>query len=258
MINEGLQHGTTSAPTRAHIIEWCRFAMNDLPAQMVRNAWRYADSSWFPLPTPAAGDNDDDTESDDESVNKNAADNADNKLDNEEEESEENNESSSGVYFSADSSANEPVDVLPSTHNKKEEEDNESSDSDNKLAPPLPSTHDFVAALESNTSNTITTLYGYKTLLFHEVLYRYKVFIIPMHMKKHGRLDTGDTGRALASSSNVQLQVCTLENSVRLRTLRTDTPVLQYSVEQSTQYHTVAEYSTGAHKCSTSVCNRRT
>ena len=111
MINEGLQHGTSSAPTRAHIFEWCRFAMNDLPTQMVRNASRHAEYSWFPLPTPAAGDNDDDTESDDESVN-NAADNDDNKLDDEEEELVENNESSSGVYFSAESIVNEPVNAL--------------------------------------------------------------------------------------------------------------------------------------------------
>ena len=153
MINEGLQHGTTSALTRAHIIEWCHFAMNDLPAQMVRNAWRHAEYSWFPLLTLAAGDNDDDTESDDGSVS-NAADNADNKLDYEEEELEENNESSSGDYFSTDSSVNEPpVDALPSTHNKKEEKDNESSDSDDESVPPLPSTHDFVAALGSNASN---------------------------------------------------------------------------------------------------------
>jgi hypothetical protein len=54
--------------------------MNDLPTQLVRNEWRHVAYSWFPLPTPAAGDNDD-TESDYESVN--AADNADNKLDNE-------------------------------------------------------------------------------------------------------------------------------------------------------------------------------
>ena len=40
--------------------------------------------------------------------------------------------------------------------NKKEEEDNESSDSDDKSVPPLPSTNDFVAALESNASNQET------------------------------------------------------------------------------------------------------
>ena len=146
---EGLQHGTTSAPTRALIIQWCRFAMNDLTAQMVRNAWRHAEYSWFPLPTPTAGDNDD-TESDGESVN-NVADNAD-KLDDDDEELEE----SSSVYFSANSSVNEAVDMLPSTRNKKEEEDNESSDSDDESVPPLPSTNYSVAALESNASNQET------------------------------------------------------------------------------------------------------
>ena len=79
---------------------------------MVRNAWRNAEYSWFPLPTSAAGNNDDDTESDNESVNNNAADKADNELDDDEGESEENNESSSGVSFSTDSSVNEPVDAL--------------------------------------------------------------------------------------------------------------------------------------------------
>ena len=142
MINEGMPHWTISAPTRAHISESCRFAMNDLPAQMVRNAWRHAEYSWFPLPAPAAGNNDGNTESDGESVN-NAADNADNKLDDEEEEWEENKKSSSGVYF----------DALPSTHNKKAEEDNDSSDSDNESVPVLPPTHDFIAALESNARN---------------------------------------------------------------------------------------------------------
>jgi hypothetical protein len=36
MILEGLEHGTTSPPTRADIIWWCRFAMNDLLEQMVK------------------------------------------------------------------------------------------------------------------------------------------------------------------------------------------------------------------------------
>ena len=132
---------------------------------MVRNAWRHAEYSWFPLPTPAAGDNDD-TESDDESV-KNAADNAENEWDHEEEELEENIgsniESSSAVYFSADSSVNEAVNTLPSTHNKKNVEDNECSshlfspsESDDESVLPLPSTLDFIAALESDASNQET------------------------------------------------------------------------------------------------------
>ena len=55
-----------------------RYAMNDLPAQMVRNAWRHAEYSWF-QPTPATGNNDEDTGSDNESLD-NAADNADNEM----------------------------------------------------------------------------------------------------------------------------------------------------------------------------------
>ena len=76
---------------------------------MVRNAWRHAEYSWFPLPTTAAGNNDD-AASDGESVN-NVADNADKELDNDEEELEE----SSAVYFSANSSVKEAVNMLPST-----------------------------------------------------------------------------------------------------------------------------------------------
>ncbi len=49
--------------------------MADLPEQMVRNAWRQAEYSWFP-PPPAA-DNDGD-----ELDNTNAADNDDGELDN--------------------------------------------------------------------------------------------------------------------------------------------------------------------------------
>ena len=119
MILEDLEHGTTSPPTRADIIRWCRFAMNDLPEQMVRNAWRHAEYSWFPLPPPAP-DNDhvvnqfDDDDDNDDNVS----------------DSEENsdNESSSSHMLS-------------------------SSDSDDEAMPPLPSTHDFVAALENNALN---------------------------------------------------------------------------------------------------------
>jgi hypothetical protein len=56
MMLEGLEHGTTSSPTRADIIRWCRFAMNhDLPEQMVKNAWRHAEYSW--CSPPPANDN---------------------------------------------------------------------------------------------------------------------------------------------------------------------------------------------------------
>jgi hypothetical protein len=129
---------------------------------MVRNAWRHAEYSWFPLPTPAAGDNDD-TESDDESVN--AADNADNKLNDDEEELEENTESnneSSSAVFSRQTAVSTKLSIRsPQPFTKKKEKDKESSshlfsssESDNKSV--LPSTHDFVAALESNASNQET------------------------------------------------------------------------------------------------------
>ena len=133
MILEGLEHGTTSPPTRADIIRWCRFAMNDLPEQMVKNAWRHAEYSWFPPPPLAAAPN-----GDEELDNANAAppDNQDNELDdndsdnNESDDEEEDNESSSHLFSS--------------------------SDREDEALPPLPSTHDFVAALESNVNHKIS------------------------------------------------------------------------------------------------------
>ncbi len=53
MLTEGLAYGTTSPPTRENILEWTRIAVNDLPEQMVQNAWRHGQYSWFP-PAPAA------------------------------------------------------------------------------------------------------------------------------------------------------------------------------------------------------------
>jgi hypothetical protein len=47
MIAEGLANGTTSPPTREHIVAWVQTAMNNLPAQMIRNAWRHGQYSWF-------------------------------------------------------------------------------------------------------------------------------------------------------------------------------------------------------------------
>ena len=53
IIAEGLANGTTSPPTRENITDWTRIATNSLPAQMIRNAWRHGQYSWFP-PAPAA------------------------------------------------------------------------------------------------------------------------------------------------------------------------------------------------------------
>jgi hypothetical protein len=53
MITEGLANGTTSPPTRENIIEWIQIATNYLLEQMVQNAWRHGQYSWFP-PAPAA------------------------------------------------------------------------------------------------------------------------------------------------------------------------------------------------------------
>jgi hypothetical protein len=48
MIEEGLANGTTSPPAREDIVRWTRYATVNLPSQIVRNAWRHGDYSWFP------------------------------------------------------------------------------------------------------------------------------------------------------------------------------------------------------------------
>lgn len=48
MIAEGLANGTTSLPTREDIVRWTRYAKANLSSQIVKNAWRHGDYSWFP------------------------------------------------------------------------------------------------------------------------------------------------------------------------------------------------------------------
>lgn len=48
MINEGLQHGTTSPPSRNDIAQWTTAAMETLPKEIVKNAWRHGEYTWFP------------------------------------------------------------------------------------------------------------------------------------------------------------------------------------------------------------------
>ncbi|KAI2490353.1 DNA binding protein [Fragilaria crotonensis] len=55
MIAEGLANGTTSPPTRENIIEWTRIATNSMPSQMIKNAWRHGEYSWFPQAPAAEG-----------------------------------------------------------------------------------------------------------------------------------------------------------------------------------------------------------
>jgi transposase len=52
MVQEGLETGTTAPPKRQDIVGWVRTATNSLPAQMIRNAWRHGQYSWFPEPAP--------------------------------------------------------------------------------------------------------------------------------------------------------------------------------------------------------------
>ena len=51
MIDEGLANGTTSPPTRENIVQWTRYAVANISSEIVKNAWRHGDYSWFP---PAA------------------------------------------------------------------------------------------------------------------------------------------------------------------------------------------------------------
>jgi hypothetical protein len=49
MVAQGLNNNRTSPPTRENITELTRIATNTFPAQMIRNAWRHAPYSWFPV-----------------------------------------------------------------------------------------------------------------------------------------------------------------------------------------------------------------
>ena len=48
IIEEGLANGLTSPPTREDIVQWTQYATVNLPSQIVRNAWRHGNYSWFP------------------------------------------------------------------------------------------------------------------------------------------------------------------------------------------------------------------
>ena len=57
MISTGLKEGKITPPTRKDITEWSWSVTQDLPAQMVRNAWQHGLYSYFPPPpdhAPAA------------------------------------------------------------------------------------------------------------------------------------------------------------------------------------------------------------
>ena len=48
MIHEGLNEGTTAAPTRNLIVDWVLAAQESLQEQLIKNAWPHGDFSWFP------------------------------------------------------------------------------------------------------------------------------------------------------------------------------------------------------------------
>jgi hypothetical protein len=48
MIEEGIQRGITRPPTRADISNWTLAAMDALPTQIVKKAWKPGEYTWFP------------------------------------------------------------------------------------------------------------------------------------------------------------------------------------------------------------------
>ena len=48
MLEEGLQQLKTCPPTRQKMAHWCFDALQDLPEDLVKNAWRHGEYSWFP------------------------------------------------------------------------------------------------------------------------------------------------------------------------------------------------------------------
>ena len=48
MLEEGLQQLKTCPPTRQKMVHWCVDALQDLPEDLVKNAWRHGEYSWFP------------------------------------------------------------------------------------------------------------------------------------------------------------------------------------------------------------------
>ena len=48
MLEEGLQQLKTCPPTQPKMVHWCVDALQDLPEDLVKNAWRHGEYSWFP------------------------------------------------------------------------------------------------------------------------------------------------------------------------------------------------------------------
>ena len=48
MIEEGLTNGTTAPPTKEHIVRCTQHTSNTLPPEIIRNAWRHGNYTWFP------------------------------------------------------------------------------------------------------------------------------------------------------------------------------------------------------------------
>ena len=48
MIDEGIQSGTTSPPTRELIAKWASYPNDQIKEMHIRNVWRHEPYSWFP------------------------------------------------------------------------------------------------------------------------------------------------------------------------------------------------------------------
>ena len=48
MLEEGLQQLKTHPPTQQKMAHWCVDALQDLHEDLVKNAWRHGEYSWFP------------------------------------------------------------------------------------------------------------------------------------------------------------------------------------------------------------------
>ena len=47
MLREGIFDTKTRPPSREHIVQWSVSALDNLPSEIVKNAWRHGQYSWF-------------------------------------------------------------------------------------------------------------------------------------------------------------------------------------------------------------------
>ena len=49
MLEAGVAHDSTKAPSRERVAQWCIDSLNDLITDIVRSSWRHGDYSHFPI-----------------------------------------------------------------------------------------------------------------------------------------------------------------------------------------------------------------